>query len=849
MKNKLALSLLSVFALSMTACSEKTAAVKSSVQAEVKDEYYVNSYTLTVEADEGLTVKFDEEATEGKYDGGKIVKFAIEASASVELDGVFLDGIELVASEGKYVFVMPNADAKLKATAIKRSEYDVLNVATVDETKIPSLEEEDLEDPEAVLAALTSIKNIVSDGKAAEGKYLKKGVVKNYMSQYVPLKDLGFSKTNYNNVAYEVGYNDTIIYRGDMMNSQNSNTMMGYYEKGIQNGIYYTTKYNKTPSTTSYSPVAIADHETYLKEVIDDEDAFTTDEEGNQVADYDTTNEIVASEAKASVTQSGILDYALTELFSDSGAYSYLYSKEDSTTKEKTLQNQLMSLSHTVSEDKKSYVLDLLSEHVASYGSEYWQMELKLTVDGDGFISKLEQHMYTYAKDDYDETKPMHLVDGAKPKDTTGDKYFIAENERNYRDELAQFDIESYAMKDYTVHMEYKVKYTSTTMKANPDNQYTITQGGYISSFSFVNWAGAEFEPEIIEPKLVGAQEENAYKLAKYNSYDSKDTYLFDTIGTYHLIFDNWFGEEKVVEVNVIQPLPYSLEVTKDKSYMYTKGENDTADKITVKAEMTPDTAVKDMTLKVVRHDASGDVDVTSDMATSVTPTAPTDEEKEGKTDQQIEDMTPDSQWEISNAKATAGSYTATVTATANATVFKTIDFSIYEKPTIDTVLTNMTTKTLKSTHKGTDAVVTNGSSYYSGCAFYVNLTQDEEQADANYVTGSAEIMELLISTSYYSGTTVKRYTTTGYWRINKSTMAIDFGGSATDYTTKIAKGKVGSYDTTDSQINGMVVLADALFNLNVSLTNYYGTALVSSDVAMAPIDRVTDWTTITTNE
>lgn len=376
------------------------------------------------------------------------------------------------------------------------------------------------------------------------------------------------------------------------------------------------------------------------------------------------STQIKASDAAKAVSTSGFVEKLMKRSFGNSDE-SFVSTSSYGGWKE-------ITVSSTLAEDGKSYFAS------ASAFYSYYDRFVNLTVeiDGDGFLRNADLQVCDYATSDVEEVRemvtpeeggdPVDTLVGHKPADgATPEEVQVIQIEqvRGYRSSLNSTDLSNYVTSDYDVLIDYEVQ-GSTRATVGEDNVV------YNSAKLNFRFRQREFKPVFIVPTLVGSKEEGFITFDNYgNATVAKE-------GEFHLVFDNGLGDIKEVKLNSLRPLPSSISAYLSSNSIY-NGESAT------------------LTAAIVPAGAEQEVTVTLDSSSTANVEITKNE---------------DGTYDIKGTQNGTG--TLVVTSVADESLSTTVNFTVAEKPTLESVTAFLTTYTLE------------GDSGYYGY-HYVNFNAD----------------------------------------------------------------------------------------------------------------------------
>lgn len=729
-----------VASLAISSCTVK----QKEPDEEKKPDPIINEvetkYGLTVSAPTGAIVSFLEGvSSDSKLSGGQLVKFKIELTdaTKTKVDEVTIEDIPVSKdSEGIYSFRMPNVDGALLKVTVADIVEDIVEVADVDETTIPTLAEADYSDSEKVTAAYDAIKAMFTKADEVEPQYLKRGRLDETGSTSGTM--LGVSPTNMsgmsNHVTFEAG-KDNIRFSNAYGLSLTGSPKYKYFEKGIYGSKYYTSNISQVYDKAG-PKITNSDSFSYYS-IVKDEDAYTTNEDGTKTKNY-SSSETSESEAKANVRKTGALaNFARNRFGSDSNSFNYALSSSATT----TTVNEILAFEHTIAEDKKSYTFHLKTgvTYTSSYSNSYTIFEGSFVVDGNQYIRSIDFTKDEYDYADYDK-EAKTIKSGAVAKSQVTAK--LINEVGNVNESQTPTDISKLAMHDYDVQLTYKMSYDSgysygRYMLAGEDMESCVVVSLESTHYiSHDNENGTGYEGAIL-PTFKGIKEGDE-EIVDYNT--KSKTLTPKKTGTIHLIYDNGFGEIKEIPVNIIQALPYSMSASladaSGKAYFYDDVIGTDDGKFTVTASITPDTASQEIEYALDDNNVTG-----------ATVTAGADTDKGEKT--------------LIITPTKVGDGTITLKSKVDGSIKETLTFQVLAKPTLAEAKANLTSKTLRF-----DSTVCSTSSPSSWTTVYhpfVNFNED----------GTGKLALPYTKDSAFSSYQVSTYVGEFTWTLDETTLAV----------------------------------------------------------------------------
>lgn len=512
MKNKLALYLVALGSLTLAACQTTSSVISSSSSNSNSSNSIIssssdsstsiteNTYALSIEADEGVNVKFDEDKEGLKYLGGEEISFDVELTVSNKnVLKVLFNDKELTKVDGKYSFVMPSKDSVLKIETLTLGDENLLEEKPVTVDMIPT-------DVNGVISLLKKEQEI-------EGKYFSSGT---YSFETTESYDSVF---NYEINSY---HNNVLRVTGNKkMAANNPITTSFVEERGLtENNRYYVYNYD-SGSFSSNEPSAEYKESLKLYNVVKDD------------ASYNEINDKKESEVKKQIEAYDFAGILLSKYF-DSESYGSGFASSSGW--------KNVNVSSVASEDKMSFTTTLSASYDNYSNMEYHT--LSMTFDGTYFLTSATYVGKEYSYDDFNnETNQPN--ENANPINSS--KLFIESNKGYKQYYFEKLDVNNYAMHDYNVDLFYKQE-DFEVLKA-VDNKVEV---GSILSYNFTSFDNNKY---LIKPIAIGSKEEGFVEQTNQGLKVIKE-------GNFTLLFDNGAGEIKEVNVTSIIPSAKKIDVT-----------------------------------------------------------------------------------------------------------------------------------------------------------------------------------------------------------------------------------------------------------------------------------------------
>lgn len=310
--------------------------------------------------------------------------------------------------------------------------------------------------------------------------------------------------------------------------------------------------------------------------------------------------------------------------------------------------------------DNKGYTLSLDCLYSSTYsGMSINSLEAK--VDGDGFISFVDFETITYKNADWDSDAGAPVEGAVADSDYT--MSYVAVRGYKYDFEVA-YDIEDFVMKDYDISFLQKLAgtYSATAISGNE------VQGNATISYRVV--CDDVLSMNSIKPKIVAVTE--GFGVIASNGYSFEVTKL----GDFEVTFDNGLGDLVTKKLTAVAPTATKIEFSRASNSSIFAGEES---EITVTA--FPSLSKQDVTLEVDTSKSGVDALITA-KGNGVFTIKP----------------------------AEVGSVYLKATAN-NGTLSTTLTLKAVEKPSVDSIKTVLTTKSIKL--------------YYNREYYYINCNED----------------------------------------------------------------------------------------------------------------------------
>lgn len=731
-KNQLAVGISLFSLLALASC-------QMSPLANRKDKVIVNevivnkevdrSYALSVESADGILVSIVDATSDSKYFAGDTVKFTVKVQDGFELTSILVGGKRPSFDKGTYDFVMPDHDVVIKPTSVKANEFD----GTVEDvTSLPTaLTNEDYQTAENQTAFINDLKDRLNASDAAEMDSIKSVKIKTVKENKL-FVDLGFPTSTNASATSSVKVVKGTKGQGLKVTTSYSENGKSYYTKNFERGLQGNFYYEMDSKNCYYSSSSeYLDEKTTLDrfEIVDDE------------IEKPASTQIKESEASYQSSAIGFGSKIIKNYFNAS------YSALDYVTSGK-YKYVLRDVSVKKAADNKSFEYGFSFVNASSYEIKKFNM----VFDGNQLLKKVDYQYVTYSSKDFDKTA-MAPVDGATAKSTTGFSYEVETGYR-YTDGLS--NLSKMAMKDYDVGIYTYLDGASMSTYDEYSFDHKVFDGMKLRKFYFKNNSNVFGNKAVLLPTFIGTDkgEEDFIKNV------GGDLFV-DKVGTFHLNFDNGFGEIKRVEV---------VSTTPKAENVYAQFKNAAGDKVesgNVGVSLMLDVSVKPNKANQAYH-----VEVAEDDTASTTLT-----------------KNQDGTYKIDFAKE--GTASLNVISDENDQVRKNVTLTVFGTLELDPLKSNLQNKMLKGTYTE--------SSYYYGNKTYTTYILFNPDS-----TGLAGIGQMKLSyleteedeDDYHAVSTVMTFK----WTLDPTTMEFtvskdDTEGATTRSEVKISSGSTRYYD------------------------------------------------------
>lgn len=648
MKNKkiMLLPLLALMGLTVVSCGEKTSPNQSNetfsdtekqTQSDKKSDSEEKKEETKYQVNFNKSDKVNVTLEDNKVLPGSEVSFSV-SSTEEEILSVTSSIAHLDFENGVFYFTMPSQDVTIDIVSESYGDPSILEVSDVDITSLPN--------------NVASFKTYMEKSMAAEG---------NLFSSAHVINNNFHGMTAWYDYTAKGGKNDVVLVSGHKKSNLTDTTSTYYSQEiGKQNDFYYSiTSTSSLGSTTN----TVSNEYTFKNIISDDAES------------------VGLTEIKESDAKRGYSSFQGAKVINDF----FFSSDRDSFTLNDWPENPtdntyyLKDLEKTISDDKKSVHFDLTAYYWSWSSTKVF--DIKLDFDGDYFMTKAEITNTSYDSEDCDSTTNL-------PKEgavgTVKGTYSLDMN-RGYKSTLDKTDISEFAMNDYDVD----ITYTLEGDEVKTDSKDVVVKNGSTLEFAF---SSHDDKPTLITPTLKRVEEGEGYV--------DLDKLKVLKEGDMTLVFDNGFGEEKLVKITSVRPAASSISID-GPSNVYLNG---TAP---MTVAILPEKANQNVTF-TKNENSVGDVEITKNV---------------------------DGTYSVKGTKL--GEVTYTVTCDENAEIKKDVTFNVIEKPNAATFKNNLLTKTFYGTSSSFRAVVnfnedgtgsykTGGMYYYQDEASF-NWTFDED--------------------------------------------------------------------------------------------------------------------------
>ena len=753
-KNQLAVGVSLFSLLALASC-------QMSPLANRKDKVIVNevivnkevdrSYALSVESADGILVSIVDATSDSKYFAGDTVKFTVKVQDGFELTSILADGKRPSFDKGIYDFVMPDHDVVIKPTSVKANEFD----GTVEDvTSLPTaLTNEQYQTAENQTAFINDLKDRLNASDAAEMDSIKSVKIKTVKENKL-FVDLGFPTSTNASATSSVKVVKGTKGQGLKVTTSYSENGKNYYTKNFERGLQGNFYYEMDSKDCYYSSSSeYLDEKTTLDrfEIVDDE------------IEKPASTQIKESEASYQSSAIGFGSKIIKNYFNAS------YSALDYETSGK-YKYVLRDVSVKKAADNKSFEYGFSFVNASSYEIKKFNM----VFDGNQLLKNVDYQYVSYSSKDFDKTA-MAPVDGATAKSTTGFSYEVETGYR-YTDGLS--NLSKMAMKDYDVGIYTSLDGASMPTYDEYSFDHKVFDGMKLKKFYFKNNSNVFGNKAVLLPTFVGTDkgEEDFIK--------NVDGDLFvDKVGTFHLNFDNGFGEIKRVEVVSTTPKAENVHA------QFKNAAGEKAESGNVGVSLMLDVSIKPNKANQAYH-----VEVAEDDTASTTLT-----------------KNQDGTYKIDFAKE--GTASLNVISDENDKVRKNVTLTVFGTLELDPLKSNLQNKMLKGTYTE--------SSYYSGNKTYTTYILFNPDS-----TGLAGIGQMKLSyleteedeDDYHAVSTVMTFK----WTLDPTTMAFTISKDDTEGATTRAKLFTSTSSTSDYYFDVTVITMKSSSKGSFTLNKYY---------------------------
>lgn len=400
-KNLMMVSLACLLGLGLASCSPTDASSSKDTTTDTTPTVVEvdKTYSITTNAQAGSTIVVEEFEGESvsKVLAGSTVVFRVELNADVNLLSVKVDGKEVVSSQDKFTFVMPNHNVTIETQVKDLTDEVILNVSDVVEDTVQT----------SVDGLLTYLQEL---GKDEQIKFFGHGsMVETSKDTYGNVVNIETTyKTNGTKsqaLEIETQFTGTTVITSTTITENEL----------LDNGRFFSGTKDLSGGSVRNSGIIY--------------DVVKPDEEEGTYHGFQTVSE---EEANMKVSAPlDLIDLITTKYFASYGDFG-----SDST------------LTSSISEDKKS-----VTYIVTSYEEPYWtdsdaeKFDLVITIDGDNFISGVK---YINSKYTYDQTNDGNeLKDDAVAYEVNTTEYTAVRDYKRDFEEL--LDVNDFVAHDYDV--------------------------------------------------------------------------------------------------------------------------------------------------------------------------------------------------------------------------------------------------------------------------------------------------------------------------------------------------------------------------------------------------------------
>ncbi len=725
-KNNIGLLFAVVSILSLSGCSDisvqANAAKKENGDFD-KVIYRVvdKSYAVDVALNKNVVVSFKDPSSDGKHIAGSTVSFFVETvDDNYRISSVLVDGKTPSFAQGMYSFVMPNHDVTIVVDGNNRSDVD-FSVEDVDD--LPSvLTNEEGENTAKETAFFQDLKSRLQASDVVEGDYLKEATLSTYGegSSFLSL-NLPTATGTQSNAFIKAVENDEA--KGVKVLTSYSSNGKNYYDYRFERGMQGNFYYEKNGRDGYYDSTS--------KKYISESETLKTYSIVGDSVEKPASGQINQSKAEYQSSACGFGSMILSSYFTgERNKCDYLVPATDSV--EEHYYYQVRDMKVTKASDNKSFDYSFTLFNLSTSYATYKNFEFSF--DGNGFMKKAKMDNIVYKAADYDATAGKVNDDAVMYSHT----YFDISTVSGYKYDDGLEDLKKMAMTDYDMGIYMTLDGADLSFDEKYSMSHKVYDGAKLESFFFQNNVLSTDIHGVLKPTFVGVNpgEEDFIKT------DTSGTYI-DKVGTFHLIFDNGFGEKKTFEVTSVKPSAHMITTTRPDGVAHV------GTPIVLNAKVMPAKADQSVTLAVGSNDTAGTTFV---------------DNKDGS---------------FTLNFAQEGTCEIVITSNENAEITKTETFEVYGELKLDTLKDNLMTKTFVGTWKP----YASASNTYTA---YINFNPD-----ATGLSGIAQAKGAVDNTKYHGVSTVMTFK----WTLDANTLAF----TITKDDTESAVTRFKLYDSTSS--------------------------------------------------
>lgn len=686
-KNNIGLLFAVVSVLSLSGCSDISG--KTNVAKKENGDFdkviyrdVDKSYLVDVTLNTNVAVSFKNPSADGKQIAGSTVSFSVEAlNENYRVSSVLVDGKKPSFAEGMYSFVMPNHDVTIVVDGYNRSDVD-FSVEDVDELP-SSLSDEEGKDTAKETAFFTDLKARLQASDVVEGDYLKEATLSTYGegSAFLSL-NLPSALGTQSNAFIQAVSNDEA--KGIKVLTSYSSNGKNYYDYRFERGLQGNFYYEKTGRDGYYDSTT--------KEYISESDTLKTYSIVDDSIENPVYGQVNESKAEYQSAACGFGSMILSTYFTgEKNKCDYLVPATDSV--EEHYYYQVRDMKVAKATDSKSFDYSFSLFNLSTSYATYKNFEFSF--DGNGFMKKAKMDNISYKADDYDEASGK-VKDEAEAYSHT---YFDISMVSGYKYDDGLTDLKKLAMTDYDMGIYMTLDGADLSFDERYSMSHQVYAGAKLENFFFQNNVLSTEFHGVLKPTFVGVNpgEEDFIKATDDGTY-------VDKVGTFHMIFDNGFGERKTFEVTSVKPSAHMITTT------LPEGVAHVGTPIVLSAQVMPAKADQSVTLTVGANDTAGTTFV---------------DNKDGT-------------YTLNFAQE--GTCEVVVTSNENADITKTETFEVYGELKLDTLKDNLKTKTFVGTWK---PYASSANTYKA----YINFNPDDTG-----LSGIAQAKGAIDNTNGYHG-------------------------------------------------------------------------------------------------